>query len=127
MLVSERQGGGLGKGSLLDCYHYRRPDPGGGCSRLRVQRWRRRAFYLNHRFDDCRSYLAAGVDLSRSFVAIKLMIGPQLSNHKDNSTSEDRFARKDVSRYSGWSSATAITITIIVTGIVLYYLGLHSK
>jgi hypothetical protein len=70
--------------------------------------------------------LAGGVDLPRSFVAIKLMAGPQLPNHKDNSTSEDRFARKDVSRYSGWSSAAAITITLIIVGIV-FYLAMYSK
>src|SRR3984885_10095298 len=121
MLVSERQGGGLGKGSLLDCYHYRRPDPGGGCSRLRVQRWRRRAFYLNHRFDDCRSYLAAGVDLSRSFVAIKLMIGPQLSKHKSNSTSEDRFGPEDVSCFRGWAPRPSNPYPNHVHGICLYY------
>jgi hypothetical protein len=54
------------------------------------------------------------------------MAGPQLPNHKDNSTSEDRFARKDVSRYSGWSSAAAITITLIIVGIV-FYLAMYSK
>jgi hypothetical protein len=54
------------------------------------------------------------------------MAGRQLLNRKDNSTSEDSFARKDVSRYSGRSSAVAITITVIIVGIVLY-LTMHSK
>ena len=64
--------------------------------------------------------------MPQSFVAIKLMTGPQLPNHKDHSTSEDRFARKDITRYSGWSSAAAITITVIIVGLV-FYLVLHSK
>jgi hypothetical protein len=54
------------------------------------------------------------------------MAGPQSPKRKDNSTSEDRFARKDAGRYSGWSSAAAITITIIVVGIV-FYLAMYSK
>jgi hypothetical protein len=48
------------------------------------------------------------------------MAGPQLPNHKDNSTSEDRFAQKNDNSYSGWSSAAVITITVIVAGIVFY-------
>ncbi len=54
------------------------------------------------------------------------MAGPQLPNHKGKSTSEDSFARKDVVRYSGWSSAAAITITVIIVGIV-FYLAMYSK
>jgi hypothetical protein len=49
-----------------------------------------------------------------------------LRNRKENSTSEDKFARKDVRRYSGWSSAAVITITVIIVGIV-FYLTMHSK
>jgi hypothetical protein len=53
------------------------------------------------------------------------MAGPRLPNHKDKSTSEDRFARKDDSSYSGWSSAVVITTTVIIVGI-LFYLAMHS-
>jgi hypothetical protein len=54
------------------------------------------------------------------------MAGPQLPNRKENSTSEDGLARTDVTRYSGWSSAASITITIIIVGIV-FYLAMYSK
>jgi hypothetical protein len=54
------------------------------------------------------------------------MAGPRLPNRKDNSTSEDSFARKDVGRYSGWSSAVAITITVIIV-VIVFYLAMHSK
>ena len=47
-------------------------------------------------------------------------------DHKDTSTNEDRFARQDVRRYSGWSSAVAITAIVIIIGIVLVYLAMHA-
>lgn len=44
---------------------------------------------------------------------------------EDNSDSEDRFALEDDTSYSGWSSAAAIVITIIIVGVVFYaiYVG----
>jgi len=54
------------------------------------------------------------------------MAGPRLPNHKNTSTSEDRFARRDFRKYSGWSSAAVITATVIIVGIVFIYLAMHS-
>ena len=71
--------------------------------------------------------MARGVDLPQSFAAIKLMAGPRLPNHKDTSTSEDRFARNNVRKYSGWSSAVVITAIVIIVGIVFIYLAMHFK
>jgi hypothetical protein len=41
-------------------------------------------------------------------------------SNENNSTSEDRFARQDQRRYSGWSSLIAVAIIVIVVGIVSY-------
>ena len=43
---------------------------------------------------------------------------------KEDSGSEDRFARQDNTSYSGWSSAVAIVIIIIIVGIVFYAIHL---
>src|ERR1700733_3676909 len=60
---------------LLDCDHCRRPDCDGGYSGLRVQRQRRRTFYLDHPFGACRSNLADGLVLPQPFAALKLIEG----------------------------------------------------
>jgi len=39
---------------------------------------------------------------------------------KEDSGSEDSFAREDNASYSGWSSAVAIVIAIVIVGIVFY-------
>jgi hypothetical protein len=39
----------------------------------------------------------------------------------DTSTSEGRFGRRGVKKYSGWANAVAIAITIIIVGVVFYY------
>jgi hypothetical protein len=54
------------------------------------------------------------------------MAGPRLPNHKDSSTSEGRFAGRNVGSYSGRSSAAVIIITVVIVGIV-FYLAMHSK
>jgi hypothetical protein len=46
------------------------------------------------------------------------MIDPR--SPKEEPACEDRFARQANASYSGWSSAVAIVITIIIVGIVLY-------
>ena len=43
---------------------------------------------------------------------------------KEDSDSENRFARQDKTSYSGWSSAVAIVIIIIIVGIVFYAIHL---
>jgi hypothetical protein len=55
------------------------------------------------------------------------MADPRLPNHKDTATSEDRFARNDVRRYSGRSSAVVLTAIVVIVGIVFIYLAMHSK
>lgn len=55
------------------------------------------------------------------------MAGPRLSIHKDTSTGEDRFARYNVRRYSGWSSAVVIAAIVIIVGLAFAYLAMHSK
>jgi|GEM_PF-4713761 hypothetical protein len=45
----------------------------------------------------------------------------------NTTTSEDRFGRQDKGRYSGWSSALAIAIIVIVIGIVFSYVATHSE
>jgi hypothetical protein len=45
--------------------------------------------------------------------------------NKDTSTNEDRFGRPDNTRYSGWSAAAAIAVTIIILGIVFAYTAMH--
>jgi len=62
----------------------------------------------------------------RSSAEENFMAGPQFPIHKDTATNEDRFARRDVRRYSGWSSAAVITATVIIVGIVFFYLAMHS-
>jgi hypothetical protein len=37
------------------------------------------------------------------------------------SSSEGRFGNRPVEKYSGWASAVAIAIAIIVVGLVIYY------
>lgn len=37
---------------------------------------------------------------------------------RNNSMDEDRFARQDQQRYSGWSSAFIIAVIVIILGIV---------
>ena len=39
----------------------------------------------------------------------------------DPSTSEGHFGQRDVEKYSGWASAVAIAIAIIIVGVVFYY------
>jgi hypothetical protein len=43
---------------------------------------------------------------------------------KENSDSQDRFARQDDSSSRGWSEAIAIVIVIIIVGIVFYAIHL---
>ena len=43
---------------------------------------------------------------------------------KEDPDSEDSFARQDNASYSGWSSAAAIVITIVIVGIVFYVIHL---
>ena len=42
-----------------------------------------------------------------------------MSGEPEGNSSEERFARQDSRRYSGWSSALAIAAIVIVLGIVL--------
>jgi hypothetical protein len=42
-----------------------------------------------------------------------------VSGAPEGNSSEDRFARQDSRRYSGWSSAFAVAAIVIVLGIVL--------
>jgi hypothetical protein len=42
-----------------------------------------------------------------------------MSSGPEGNSSEDRFARQDSRRYSGWSSALAIAAILIVLGIFL--------
>jgi len=42
-----------------------------------------------------------------------------MSDGSEENSSEDRFARQDARRYSGWSSALAVAAIVIVLGIVL--------
>jgi hypothetical protein len=46
-----------------------------------------------------------------------------VNGEREGNSSEERFARQDSRRYSGWSSAIAIAAIVIVLGIVLlvYY------
>jgi hypothetical protein len=37
------------------------------------------------------------------------------------SSSEGRFGNRPVEKYSGWASAVAIAIAIVVVGLVFYY------
>jgi hypothetical protein len=44
--------------------------------------------------------------------------------NENNSTNEDRFARQDRGRYSGWSSLVVIIIIVIIVGGIVYlYFG----
>jgi len=43
-----------------------------------------------------------------------------VSGGPEGNSSEERFARQDSRRYSGWSSALAIAAIVIVLGIVLF-------
>jgi hypothetical protein len=43
----------------------------------------------------------------------------RMSDGSEENSSEDRFARQDARRYSGWSSALAVAAIVIVLGIVL--------
>ena len=43
-------------------------------------------------------------------------------SQKDRSTTEDRFARQDVRRYSAWSSAVAIIGFAVVFGLLYFFL-----
>jgi hypothetical protein len=39
----------------------------------------------------------------------------------DTSSSEGRFGQRDVKKYSGWASAAAIAVKIIIVGLVFYF------
>lgn len=52
------------------------------------------------------------------------MAAPQSPDDEDTSTSEDRFARQDVNRYSQWSSAVAIIVIVIAIAAVFIYLAI---
>jgi hypothetical protein len=41
--------------------------------------------------------------------------------NENKSTDEDRFARQDQRRYSGWSSLGAVVIIIVVIGIIVAF------
>jgi hypothetical protein len=46
-------------------------------------------------------------------------VGKRVSGGPEGNSSEERFARQDGRRYSGWSSAVAVAAIVIVLGIVL--------
>jgi hypothetical protein len=41
--------------------------------------------------------------------------------NENNSTNEDRFARQDQQRYSGWSSLISLAIIAVLIGIVVFF------
>jgi hypothetical protein len=49
------------------------------------------------------------------------MTEPRLPNDRNASSSVDRFGRQDDRKYSGWSSAIAISAIVIILGIAFYY------
>jgi tetrahydromethanopterin S-methyltransferase subunit F len=55
------------------------------------------------------------------------MTEPRLPNHEDTSTREGRFGQRNARRYSGWSSAGAIIIIVIILGIVFAYVAMHTR
>jgi hypothetical protein len=59
---------------------------------------------------------------------VRSMIHRSLKEQKANenkSTDEDRFARQDQRRYSGWSSLGAVVVIIVVIGIIIAFYSLR--
>jgi hypothetical protein len=61
--------------------------------------------------------LATGLTCFEAMAAL----GRPFPMDDDTSSSEGRFGNRRVKEYSGWASATAIIITIIVIGLVFYF------
>jgi hypothetical protein len=70
-------------------------------------------------YDTHSEWALSAHDGLRSFISEKKPV----SGGPEGNSSEDRFARQDSRRYSGWSSALAIAAIVIALGIVLivYY------
>ena len=45
----------------------------------------------------------------------------------DTSTNENCYGQQRVHKNSGWASAAAITVTVIIVGVVFTYLAAHSR
>jgi hypothetical protein len=48
------------------------------------------------------------------------MTDPRSPKENEDSDSEDRFALEDDTSYSGWSSAVAIVIIVVIVGVIFY-------
>jgi len=88
----------------------------------------------------CRSYFSVGAAhrsrkgphsgrkyAGRGPIALDLNLGAGLPGEcaaetmpNENNSTEERFARQDQQKYSGWSSLVVIAINVIVVGIVFY-------